>query len=273
MKGPIHVFLITFFYFFVELVGGLYYNSLALVTDSAFMVIDLVGQLCALYALRLGRKPPDKTKTFGYERIKVLAGLANGVLVLFLLIYVLTNAYSKMTNPEVMQVDKVFIIAVVGLFVNIYGAIRLYQLSEDISLRGSFLIMLNDALGSVGVITSTLIIKFTGFYFVDALTSIGIVCLVLYPTYLLVKQSINILMEGIPSGMDIERVEKFIYENFEAKQVKDLRVWALVPDKTIMTVKIRTDGRISNRDKIKKLKELLQNTFRVHDVFVEVYEM
>lgn len=273
MKGPMHVFYLTLFYFFVEIIGGLYYNSLALVTDSVFMVIDLLGQLCAIYAISLGSRPPDKTKTFGYERIKVLAGLANGVLVLLLLMYVSINAYYKINNPEVLDVDKVFVIAVIGLLVNVYGAIRLWQLSDEISLRGSFLIMLNDALGSVGVILSTLIIKFTGWYVVDALTSIGIVLLVLYPTYKLVKVSIHILMEGIPHGMDVDHVEKFIYENFEAKTVKDLRVWQLAPEKSIMTVKIRTEGTISNRDKIKTLKDMLQEKFRFHDLFVEVYEV
>lgn len=267
------VFILTSICFLIELIGGLYYNSLALVTDSAFMAIDLVGQLSAIYAKRLSRRPPDKNKTFGYERVKVLSSLSNGILVGFLLFYVLTNAYRRISNPEPLDTDRVFIVSVVGLLVNVYGAFRLYQLSKDISLRGAFLIVLNDALSSVGVIVSTLIIKFTGLYVVDAIASIVIVLLVAYPTYFLMRDSINILMEGIPSGIDIEKVERFIYENFDhAKKVKDLHIWALVPEKTIMTVKIRTEGKVYDREKIKSLKELLQEKFRLYDVFVEVYE-
>jgi cobalt-zinc-cadmium efflux system protein len=267
------VFILTLVYFFIELIGGLYYNSLALVTDAGFMVIDLAGQLSAIYAGRLSLRPPDKYKTFGYERAKVLSGLLNGILVSFLLFYVLTNAYKRISNPEPLDTDKVFVISVVGLLVNAYGVFRLYYLSKDISLKGSFLIILNDALSSVGVIVSTLIIKFTGLYVVDAVTSIIIVLLVSYPTYFLVKDTINILMEGDPRGIDIEKVEGFIYENFDhVKKIKDLHIWALVPEKMIMSVRVRTDGKVYDREKIKSLKKLLQKQYGLHDVYVEVYE-
>ncbi len=267
------VFILTLVYFFIELIGGLYYNSLALVTDAGFMAIDLAGQLSAIYAGRLSRRPPDRYRTFGYERAKVLSGLLNGILVSFLLFYVLTNAYKRISNPEPLDTDKVFVISVIGLLVNAYGVFRLYYLSKDISLKGSFLILLNDALSSVGVIVSTLIIKFTGLYVVDAVTSIIIVLLVSYPTYFLVKDTINILMEGDPRGIDIEKVERFIYENFDhAKNVKDLHIWALVPEKMIMSVRVRTDGKVYDREKIKSLKKLLQEQYGLHDVFVEVYE-
>jgi cobalt-zinc-cadmium efflux system protein len=267
------VFILTLVYFFIELIGGLYYNSLALVTDAGFMAIDLAGQLSAIYAGRLSLRPPDKYKTFGYERAKVLSGLLNGILVSFLLFYVLTNAYKRISNPEPLDTDKVFVISVVGLLVNAYGVFRLYYLSKDISLKGSFLIILNDALSSVGVIVSTLIIKFTGLYVVDAVTSIIIVLLVSYPTYFLVKDTINILMEGDPRGIDIEKVEGFIYENFDhVKKITDLHIWALVPEKMIMSVRVRTDGKVYDREKIKSLKKLLQKQYGLHDVYVEVYE-
>lgn len=267
------VFILTFVYFFIELVGGLYYNSLALVTDAGFMAIDLAGQLSAIYAGRLSRRPPDKYKTFGYERAKVLSGLFNGIFVGFMLFYVLTDAYRRISKPEFLDVDKVFIIAVIGLFVNGYGVFQLYKHSKDISVRGSFLFLLNDTLGSVGVIISSLIIKFTGLYVIDAVTSIVIGLFVAYPTYFLVKDSINILMEANPPGIDIKKVEKFIYENFDhAKNVKDLHIWALVPEKVIMAVRVRTEGKFYDREKIKGLKGLLQEKFRLYDVFVEVYE-
>ena len=267
------VFIITLFYFFIELIGGLYYNSLALVTDAAFMAINLVGQLIAIYAKRLSQRPPDKNKTFGYERAKVISGLFNGILVGFMLFYVLTDAYRRITHPEVIDSDRVLIIALVGLLVNGYGVFKLYEHSKDISVRGAFLFILNDALGSVGVIASCLVIKFTGLYVADAIASIVIGLLVAYPTYFLLKDSIHILMEGIPTGVDVEKVEKFIYENFDhAKKVKELHLWALVPEKTIMAVKIRTDGRFYDREKIKSFKTVLKEKFGIYDVYVEVYE-
>jgi cobalt-zinc-cadmium efflux system protein len=273
LSGSGLVFIITLVYFFIELIGGLYYNSLALVTDAAFMAINLVGQLIAVYAKRLSQRPPDKNKTFGYERAKVISGLFNGILVGFMLFYVLTDAYRRITHPEVLDADKVLIIALVGLLVNGYGVFKLYEHSKDISVRGAFLFILNDALGSVGVITSCIVIKLTGFYVADTVASIVIGLLVAYPTYFLVKDSIHILMEGIPTGVDVEKVEKFIYENFDhAKKVKELHLWAIVPEKTIMAVKIRTDGRFYDREKIKSFKKVLKEKFGIYDVYVEVYE-
>ena len=267
------VFILTLVYFFVELIGGLYYNSLALVTDAGFMAIDLAGQLSAIYAGRLSRRPPDKYKTFGYERAKVLSGFVNGILVVFMMLYVVTDAYRRISKPEVLDVNKVFIIAVIGLFVNGYSVFQLYKHSHDIAVRGSYLFLLNDTLGSVGVIVSSMLIKFTGLYVIDAVTSIFIALFVAYPTYFLVRDSINILMEANPEGIDTKKVERFIYENFDhAKHVKDMHIWALVPEKMIMTVRVRTEGKFYDREKIKSLKKLLREQFRFYDVFVEVYE-
>lgn len=273
MSSSAVVFALTFVYFFIELTGGLYYNSLALVTDAAFMAINLVGQLIAIYAKTLSRKPPDKNQTFGYERAKVISGLFNGILIGFMLFYVLSRAYGRITHPEPLDADKVFTIALIGLFVNGYGVYKLFDHSKDINIRGAFLFILNDALSSVGVIISSVIIKFTGLYVADAITSIVIGLLVAYPTYFLLKDSIHILMEGIPQGIDVEKVEEFIYENFDhAKKVKELHLWSLVPEKTIMAVKIRTEGRVYDREKIKTLKTILKDKFSIYDVYVEVYE-
>ena len=156
---------------------------------------------------------------------------------------------------------------------NGFGLFKLYKHSADINIKGSFLLILNDALGSVGVIVSSLIIKFTGLYVVDAITSIFIGLLVAYPTYILLKHSIGILMEGAPAGIDIETVRKFIYESFDyIKKVKDLHIWVLTPEKIIMAARIRTDGMVYSREKIKALKNRLEKKFGFHDVYVEIYE-
>lgn len=267
------VFILTVIYFFVELIGGLYYKSLALVTDASFMAINITGQLIAFYVTKLSRKPPDKNNTFGYERAKILSGLFNGILVGFVLFYVLIGSYNRIIKPQPLDTDSVLSIALIGLFVNGFGLFKLYEQSTDINIKGVFLLILNDALGSVGVIISALIIKFTGLYVLDAITSICIGLLVAYPTYYLLKDNIWILMEGTPAGIDIETVRKFIYESFDyMKKVKDLHIWVLTPGKIIMAVRIRTDGMVYNREKIKALKELLERKFGFYDIYVEIYE-
>jgi cobalt-zinc-cadmium efflux system protein len=267
------VFVVTLLYFFVEMAGGLYFNSLALVTDASFMAVNLAGQLLAIYTSRLGERPPDKQKTFGYERAKVLSGMFNGMAVGFVLFYVLIDAIKRIAAPEPLDAGKVFYIAVLGLLVNAFGVWKLYSQSKEINIRGAFLLILNDLLGSVGVIVSSVIIRFTGYYVVDAFTSIIMGLFILYPTVCLVKGSIDILMEGIPAGIDVETVTNCIEENFSnGVMVKDLHVWQLVPQKVFMAVKIRTNHEVWRREEIKELKKILKKRFGFHDIFIEIYE-
>lgn len=267
------VLLLTIAYFFVELFGGLYYRSLALVTDASFMAINITGQFVAFYVARLSKRLPTKTNTFGYERAKVISGLFNGILVGFLLFYVFADAYNKIMHPQSLEADKVLIIAVIGLAVNAYGFITFYRHSADINLKGALLLIANDALGSVGVITSSIIIRFTGLYFLDPLTAVIIGLLVAYPTYFLVKESVHILMEGNPAKIDPAEIEKFIRTNFpDISSVKDLHIWGLSPEKIILLVRIRTNGTTYDRDGVEKMKQSLGREYGFSDIYLELYE-
>ena len=267
------VLLLTIAYFFVELFGGLYYRSLALVTDASFMAINITGQFVAFYVARLSKRLPTKTNTFGYERAKVISGLFNGILVGFLLFYVFADAYNKIMHPQSLEADKVLIIAVIGLAVNAYGFIMFYRHSADINLKGALLLIANDALGSVGVITSSIIIRFTGLYFLDPLTAVIIGLLVAYPTYFLVKESVHILMEGNPAKIDPSEIEKFIRTNFpDISSVKDLHIWGLSPEKIILLVRIRTNGTTYDRDGVEKMKQGLGREYGFSDIYLELYE-
>jgi cobalt-zinc-cadmium efflux system protein len=267
------VFYLTLAYFIIELAGGLYYNSLALVTDASFMAINLAGQMMAQYAKRLSQKPPDRSMTFGYERAKVLSGLFNGLALGFVLFYVLVDAVKRMAAPEPLDTGSVLNIAVIGLLVNGFGVVALFSRSNDVNMKGPFLLILNDTLGSVGVITSSLIIKWTGLYVIDAITSVLIGLLIVSPTYHLIRENLNILMEGIPSQIDIEKVELFLREKFtHITQVRDLHVWALIPEKALLAAKLKLDGALYSRQEVGKLKQALKEKFGFHDVYLEIEE-
>ncbi len=267
------VFCLTAVYFFIELAGGLYYNSLALVTDASFMAINLAGQIMAHYAKWLSQKPPDKSMTFGYERAKVLSGLFNGLALGFVLFYVLVDAIKRMAAPEPLDTGNVLNIAIIGLLVNGFGMVALFSRSNDVNMRGPFLLILNDTLGSIGVIASSLIIKWTGLYVIDAVTSVLIGLLIGFPTYHLIKENLNILMEGIPSQIDIEKVEIFLRERFtHITRVDDLHVWALIPEKALLAAKLKMDGAFYDRQDVAKLKQVLKEKFGFHDVYLEIEE-
>lgn len=254
--------------------GGLYYHSLALVTDASFMAINVSGQIIALYIDRLSRRLPDKSRTFGYERAKVLSGLFNGMLVGFLVFYVFIEAYHKIMNPEPLDADKVLLIAVVGLFVNAFGLYKLYKHAADINIKGSLLLILNDTLGSVGVIISSVIIRFTGFYFLDPLAGVVVGLMAAYPTYFLIKDSVQILMEGNPAKIDNDDVMRFLHEHFDnIIHIKDIHIWGLSPEKVILAARVRTSRPLDNRRAIKDMKKLLKEHFGFFDVYIEGYEV
>lgn len=267
------VLALTIAYFFIELFGGLYFHSLALVTDASFMAINISGQFIALYVGWLARKMPNKSKTFGYERAKVLSGLFNGMLVGFLLFYVFIDAYQKIKNPEPLEADKILLIAVLGLIVNAYGLYKFYRHSDDINIKGSMLLILNDTLGSIGVITSSLIIRYTHLFFIDPLTGVLVGLLAAYPTYFLIKDSVLILMEGNPAKIDVGEVEKFIYGHFSnVSSIKDTHIWGLSPEKIILAIRIRTSGLAYHREIIKEIKHNLKERFHFSDIYIEGYE-
>jgi len=267
------VLILTIAYFFIELVGGLYYRSLALVTDASFMAINISGQFIALYVARLAQRLPDKHRTFGYERAKVLSGLFNGMLVGFLIFYVFIEAYHNILHPEPIEADKILFIAVLGLFVNAFGLLKLYKHLADINIKGTLLLILNDTLGSVGVIASSILIKYTHLYFIDPLTGVIIGLLAGYPTYFLIKDSVQILMEGNPAKVTTDDVEAFLHTHFpDISSVKDTHIWGLSPEKIILALRIRTDGTVYHRDTIKMMKDQLQKRFSFADMYIEVYE-
>jgi cobalt-zinc-cadmium efflux system protein len=267
------VFILTLGYFFVELAGGIYYNSLALLTDAAFMALNVTGQFMALYAISLSKKPANKRYTFGHERAKVISALANGILTGFILFYVFIEAYGKIRHPEPVVADRVLIIAAAGLVVNGIGLIKLRKDTQDINIRGAYLRVLTDALGSVGVVFSSIIIHFTGLYVADPIAGIAIGLLVAYPAYALVGQSLHILMEGNPTGISPKKVKKFIKRHHPfVLRVRDLHLWGLSPSKAILLARIRTDGSPCGREEIRTMKAALTAQFGLYDIYLEVYE-
>ncbi len=191
----------------------------------------------------------------------------------FILFYVFTEAFQKILHPQPIEADKVLIIAVLGLLANAFGLLHLYKYSKDVNIKGALLLILNDTLGSVGVIGSAIIIRYTHLYYVDPLAGILIGCLAAYPTYFLIRDSVKILMEGNPAKIDIDDVAGFLRRSFpEIHLVKDMHIWGLSPEKVILVARIRTNGSGYGRDTMKMMKRFLREKFGFSDVYIEGYE-
>ena len=221
-------FALTFSYFLVEIVGGVLTNSLALLADAAHMLTDVFGLGLALFATWIAQKPATPDKTYGYYRFEILAALANAVVLFFISFYILYEAYDRFKSlPEVASLPMIMI-AVVGLGVNLTGMWILQSgAKESLNVRGAFLEVVSDALGSVGVIIAGIIMLATGWYYADPIFSVAIGLFILPRTWRLMMQAVNVLLEATPAHINVATVEAAMLKVDGVEKLHDLHVWTI----------------------------------------------
>jgi cobalt-zinc-cadmium efflux system protein len=223
---------ITTFFFLVELVGGIVTNSLALLADAWHMLNDASALVFAIAAAWIAGRPANVKKTFGYYRTEILAAFLNGIFLWAVVIFIFYEAIQRLQSPAAVKTFEMLIIAFFGLLVNGLSAFVLSKSEkESLNVKGAFLHVLADAAGSVGVISAGLIMYFTGWYQVDPIISVMIGLLIFYSSFKLLRESVNVLLEGVPPGIDANAVEKKIREQEGVKGVHDLHVWCITPTK------------------------------------------
>lgn len=250
----------------VEVIGGLVTGSLALISDAAHMLTDTMALAIALAAIRIAKRAADARRTFGYHRFEILAAAFNAVLLFLVAIYILYEAYQRFRSPAEIQSTGMLIIATVGLIVNLIS-MRLLSSGKDASLnvKGAYLEVWSDMLGSVGVIIGALLIRFTGWTWVDSAIAVLIGIWVLPRTWVLLKESVNILLEGVPEGMDIEKVQAAMRAVPGVQSVHDFHLWAVTSGKASLTAHVVHDTAFSvERQLLPALKEVLASQFAVY---------
>ena len=222
---------LTTAFLIAELIGSFLFNSLALLSDAAHMFTDSAALAIALAAVKIGQRPADDARTFGYRRFEILAAAFNALLLFAVAGYVLWEGVSRFLDPSEVQSTGMLIIASIGLVVNII-AMRLLSAGKDRSLnvKGAYLEVWADMLGSIGVIAGAVVIMLTGWQWVDPLVAIGIGLWVLPRTWILLKDTTQILLEGVPSGIDLAELRAAIATTPGVAGVHDLHVWSLTSD-------------------------------------------
>ena len=221
-------FVLTAVYMVVELVTGILSQSLALISDAAHMGTDVLGLGMALAAITLAARPATSQRTFGTYRLEVLAALANGLLLFGVAGYVLYEAYQRLTNPPEVPGLPMLVVAIVGLAVNLISFRLLSAGSkESLNLKGAYLEVFSDMLGSIGVIVAAIIIYTTGWRYADPLIGAGIGLFILPRTWKLTAQALRILMEVAPPGLDVEEVRQKIMALPGVVDVHDLHIWTV----------------------------------------------
>ncbi|MDR0236456.1 cation diffusion facilitator family transporter [Acinetobacter sp.] len=221
----------------VEVIAGFMTQSLALLSDAAHMFTDAAALAIALVAIKIGKLPADDKRTFGYQRFEILAALFNALMLFVVAIYILYEAYQRFSQPPEIQSVGMMIVAVIGLVINLISMKILFSSAkESLNIKGAYLEVLSDALGSVGVVIGGAIIYFTGWMWVDTVIAVLIGFWVLPRTWILLKQSINILLEGVPEEIDIEKLRNDLLSVEGVESIHQLKVWAITSKNVHLTV-------------------------------------
>ncbi|WP_154838218.1 CDF family zinc efflux transporter CzrB [Staphylococcus sp. Marseille-Q1834] len=226
-------FIIIGLFMVIEIIGGFFANSLALLSDGLHMFSDTVSLGVALVAFIYAEKNATTTKTFGYKRFEVLAALFNGITLFVISIIIIVEAIKRFFTPPEVQSTEMFIISVVGLIVNIVVAIIMFKggdTSHNLNMRGAFIHVLGDLLGSVGAIIAAILIWAFNFTIADPIASILVSLLILKSAYGITLSSLNILMEGTPNDVDLEKVISTITSHKDIQNVHDYHVWTISND-------------------------------------------
>lgn len=219
---------LTTIFLVAELIGSFVFNSLALLSDAAHMFTDSAALAIALAAVKIGQRPADDARTFGYRRFEILAAAFNALLLFAVAGYVLWEGINRFFHPAEVGSTGMLIVAAVGLVINII-AMKLLSAGKDSSLnvKGAYLEVWADMLGSIGVIVGAIVIMLTGWQWVDPVVAIGIGLWVLPRTWILLKDTTQILLEGVPRGVDIAELRSSISATPGVSGVHDLHVWSL----------------------------------------------
>ena len=229
--------ILTSSFLVIEVIAGFITQSLALLSDAAHMFTDAAALAIALVAIKIGKLPADDKRTFGYQRFEILAALFNASMLFVVAMYILYEAYQRFSHPPEIQSLGMMIVAVIGLVINLISLRILFSSSKDsLNVKGAYLEVLSDALGSVGVIMGAVLIYFTHWMWVDTLIAVLIGFWVLPRTWILLKQSINILLEGVPEEIDIEKLRNDLLNLKDVESIHQLKVWAITSKNVHLTV-------------------------------------
>jgi len=260
-------------YLIAEVIGGIVTNSLALLADAAHMLTDVVGLLLAFIAIKIGERKADPSKTYGYYRTEILAAVINAVVLLGISVYVLFEAYQRFQNPPEVQSKSMLIVAGIGLIVNIVGMIILRKDSESsLNMKGAYFEVLSDMLTSVGVMIAGIIMLTTGWYYADPLISAAIGLLIFPRTWRLLKEAINVLLEGTPKDVDIYELRQSLEKTPGVKDVHDLHVWSLTSSVNAMSAHVVKENGYPQSQLLKTLTDATVNNFKISHTTFQIEE-
>jgi cobalt-zinc-cadmium efflux system protein len=258
-------------YMVAEAVGGWLTGSLALLADAGHMLSDVAALGLSLFCMSMARRPPTSKRTYGYHRMEILAALANGAALVTISAFVLAEAVQRLRQPAVVDAPAMMGIAVGGLLVNLAGLWILRRgRDESLNVRGAWLHVLTDALGSVQAIAAGLLIWAFGWQWADPAASILISLLVVYSAWSLLKEATAVLMESAPAHMDVDEMRDAMMGVPGVLEVHDLHVWTITSGRESLSAHVVVEEGRYNCDLLSEIRSALHERFGIHHMTVQI---
>jgi cobalt-zinc-cadmium efflux system protein len=264
---------LTSFVMVLELVGGIFSNSLALLSDAGHMSSDALSLFLSLVAIWFSAKQASSRKTYGFYRFEILAALFNGITLFLVSSFIIIEAYKRFLHPESVDSQLMMGIAVIGLLANLLSAYFLIKKGDtknNLNLRSAYLHVLSDAAGSIGVIIAAILIILFDWTAADPIISILVSLLILKGAWAVVKQSIHILMEGTPVLIDQKEVEKSLIEIDGVKKVCDLHIWTITSGLDTLTCHLQIEEHIDSQVVLQEAIDIIEKVFKIEHITIQI---
>jgi len=259
-------------YMVAEVIGGLFTNSLALLADAGHMLSDTASLGLALFALWIARRPPSADKTFGYHRAEILAALVNGATLSAVAVFIVAEAWSRFRRPEEVDGGTMTWIAVGGLLVNLVSMVVLHGgRDESLNIRGAWLHVVADTLGSLQAIVAGTLIWAFGWNLADPIASVLIAVLVTWSSWTLLRDSVNVLMEATPRHIDADEVRAALLSVDGVEDVHDLHVWTITSGFESLSVHVRIKSR-ARSEVLCQISDIARTRFGIGHSTVQLEE-
>jgi cobalt-zinc-cadmium efflux system protein len=265
------VLALTLVYMIIEIIGSLLANSLALLADAGHMLSDAGALGLSLLALWIAQIPATSSHTYGYYRTEILAALVNGAALIAVTIFILMEAYQRIGKPPEIEGALMLGIAIGGLLINTLGLWILNPgKSQNLNVRGARLHLAADALGSLGAIFAGVLIWVFGWNWADPIASVLISVLVVYSSWVLLKETVAVLMESAPGHIDVDEVRNVICRIADVRSAHDLHVWTITSGMVALSVHIVVAGDRPARLVLAELREILHEQFGIDHTTIQI---
>ncbi len=227
---------LNFLFLTIEFIVGWINNSAALISDAGHNLSDVVSLLLALFAFKIAKVKPNERYTYGYKKTTILVSLLNAFILLIVIVGIFWESIEKMRHPQPVMGTTIAWVAAIGILINGVTAFLFFRdKDKDLNIKGAYLHLLADALVSLGVVIAGVLINYTSWYILDGIIGIVIALVILFSTWSLLKDSIRLVLDGVPANVDIQKVREMITQDADVVEVHHVHVWAMSTTENAIT--------------------------------------